>query len=187
MKDWKKSKKAFFTYLTLALLCIAPFNASAAENRSLQRVGVLNFKECVEKSKLGKQEQSTFESLKKQAEQIMIQREKDIGEVAAKLNDADYLESLSREAEAELRHKYKTISQEIAQQQQQLYQTLTQANYKILQKLTDEANKAAKVVAQRENLDMVFNDESTYFFANRLDITNLIINEMDASLSNEQP
>lgn len=169
------------------LTIMAAFSAGSltAANES-PKVGIVNFKLCVEKSKIGKQEQANFELLKKQAEQTMHQREKEITELAAKLQDPDYVDSLSKEAEADLKHKYRTMSQEIMQQQQQLYQTLSQANFKIIQKLTEDVNKAAKVVAEKNNLDMIVNDEAFFFFSKKLDISQLIIDELDKAQSESQ-
>lgn len=180
-----KWKAACFSLIALVAFASAPLAAADADSFSIKKIGFVNFKSCVENSKAGKQEQTNFESLKKQAEQTMQQREKELSELASKLQDADYLDSLSKEAEADLKHKYRTMSQELMQQQQQLYQTLSQANFKIIQKLTEEVNKAAKVVAEKNGLDVVVNEEACFYFSSKLDVSNLIVQELDATFEKE--
>lgn len=174
-------KHAQTMFKTLALIAVMTAGSlSAAE--APPKVGIVNFKSCVENSKIGKQEQGNFEILKKQAELAMQQKEKEITDLATKLQDPDYVDSLSKEAEADLKHKYRTMSQEAMQHQQQLYQTLSQANFKIIQKLTEDVNKAAKIVAEKNGLDLVMNDEASFYFSKKLDVSPLIVNEMDAAL-----
>ena len=88
------------------------------------KVVYVDFKECVEGSKLGKQEQSTFENLKKQMEKALEEQEKTLTDLATKLNDTDYLDSLTPEAETELKRKFRALNQEMNQVQSQYYQTL---------------------------------------------------------------
>jgi len=170
----------------IAMLAVA-FLSSAASSEAEAvkdlKIGVINFKQAVERSKLGQQEQASFEALKKQAEQILQEKEKLMTELAKKLEDPDYLDSLSPEAEAELKHKFRVNSQEMEMHQKQLYQTLTQSNFKIVQKLTDTLNQAAKKVAAKDNLDLIVNEEACFFYANTLDKTEDAIKAMDESSS----
>lgn len=180
-----KMQKKIVLALTAALLVttVAPnleAAAAAAPSKGM-KVGVINFKECVERSKLGQQEQASFEALKKQAEQVLQEKEKEMGNIAAKLEDADYLDSLTPEAEAELKHKFRMLNQELSQQQQQLYQTLSQANYKVVQKLTDIVNNAAEEVAKNMKLDLVLNEDACFYFNESLNITSDTVKVMDDS------
>lgn len=171
-------KLAVATSTALLLgLCFTPL--AAAEANAQPRIAVVNFKQCVEQSKLGKQEQASFEALKKQAESMLQEREKALTEIAAKLDDSDYLDSLSNEAEAELKHKFRNLSQEMGQDQQRLYNALSQANFKIVQKLTEEVTKAAGEVAKKNGYDLVLNEESAFYFGAKLDITAEVIKMLD--------
>ncbi len=143
------------------------------------KLGVVNFKQCVEKSKMGKQEAASFEALKTQAEQVLKNKEKDLTALAQKLEDADYVDSLSNEAEAELKHKFRALNQEMSQQQQQLYQTLSQANFKIVQKLTESVATTAKEVGEKLNLNLVINEDACFYYHGALDITDKVINALD--------
>lgn len=172
----KMSKKLF---AALAVACLSMTAVPEVNAANDVKVGVINFKQAVERSKLGKQEQSSFEALKKQAEQVLQDKEKQLSDIAAKLDDPDYLDSLSPEAEAELKHKFRLLNQELAQQQQQLYQTLSQANFKVVQKLTDTVNEAAEKVAKEKKLDIIINEDACFFFSETLDITDAAVEVMD--------
>lgn len=174
-------EKKILTAIT-ALVFLLPFSTSlkaADAPKQAPSIGIVNFKSCVEQSKLGKREQGSFENLKKQMDTVLEKKEKEINEIAAKFNDPDYLDSLSHEAEAELKHKFRTFSQELNAQQQQYYQALSQANVKIVQMITEIVSKAAAQVAKNQNLTFILSDESAYFYAPSTDVTNLVVAELD--------
>jgi len=174
-------KSTFIACTTLAI-CLCFNSLQAAENIEQPKIAVVNFKQCVELSKLGKQEQASFEALKKQAESMLQDKEKVMTEIAAKLDDSDYLDSLSNEAEAELKHKFRNLSQEMNQDQQRLYNALSQANFKIVQKLTEEVTKASGEVAKKMGYDLVLNEESAFFFGAKLDITSEVTKLLDEKM-----
>lgn len=161
--------------------------APAATNTSGKqlKVNIVNFKTCVEQSKAGKHEQANFEALKKQAETVMEEKEKGLNEIATKFNDPDYLDSLSPEAEAELKHKFRTASQEINQLQNQYYQVLQQSNYKIVQKLTEMVSKAAANWAKDNKADLVLNEEGAFYYNPDLDVSKQVIAIMDEQFDKE--
>ncbi len=181
----KPFQKTINGLIAAALLCAAiPNDLSAADK--VIKVGVVDFKACVEKSKFGKKEQANFDALKKQMEGVLEEKEKALTEVSKKMNDPDYLDSLSPEAEAELKHKYRSLTQELAQHQQQFYQMLNQANFKIIQKITEEIGKASKSIAQAKGLDLIVHEESTFYFDKALDISNDIIKVLDTALLDDE-
>jgi len=184
MKKYKNLRSSLLVACGSAMLLTAMSPLYSADKTAAEQVmvGVINFKQCVENSKLGKQEQSSFEALKKQAEQMLQDKEKNLRELASKLDDPDYLDSLTPDAEAELKHRFRYMNQELAQQQQALYQTLSQANFKIVQKLTDAVNEAADKVADKMKLNLVVNEDACFFYAPSLDITDEIIKVLDSSM-----
>ncbi len=101
-------RNIFYCTISMMILCSIAPNELAAEGA---KVGVVNFKTCVEQSEMGKKEQANFESLKKQMEGVLEEKEKALNEIANKFNDPDYLDSLSPEAEAELKHKFRSLNQ----------------------------------------------------------------------------
>ncbi|MBA2727747.1 MAG: OmpH family outer membrane protein [Parachlamydiaceae bacterium] len=178
--------------IAAASLCLAT-SLHAAEasgfssnNDKPVKIGVVNFKLAVEDSKAGKLEQTNFENLKKQMESVLEEKEKSLTEIAAKFNDPDYLDSLSAEAENELKHKFRTMNQDLTQIQNQYYQTLNQANMKVLQKLNDVVAEAATKVAKERGYDLIVNDDSIYFSRGSLDITNAVIENMNVQFDKEQ-
>lgn len=168
-------------WLFICLAC-GTLSLTAAEDSKIRYV---NFKTCVEESKLGKQEQASLEAMKNQMEKVVEEKEKVLTELANKLNNADELELMSPEAETDLKRKFRTLSQEMSQLQTQFYQTLSQAHMQIVQKLSEIVAKAAEKVAKEKHLDYVLNDEGAFFANKALDVSNLIINEMDANFVEE--
>lgn len=165
--------------LLCALCYVSTASAQQASTGKSLKVGLVNFKSCVEQSKVGKTEQANFEALKKQMESVLAEKEKSLNEMATKFNDADYLDSLSPEAETELKRKFRNLNQEISQQQQQYLQTLQQTNLKVIQNLTEMVTKAAATVAKNEKLDIVLNEEACFYCAPDLDVTQKVITILD--------
>src|SRR5580658_4473294 len=120
-------------------LTTAGFAADAPSN-----IGIVNFGTCVADSKLGKQEQAAFESLKKQMTTLLEDTEKQLNEIAAKFNDPEFLDGLSPEAEEELKTKFRTLNEELGRYQNQYYQVMNQANMRIMQILATSINTAAE-------------------------------------------
>lgn len=167
------------------LICLACSTLSLTGVEENGKIRFVNFKTCVEDSKIGKQEQASFEAMKNQMEKVVEEKEKVLTELANKLNNADELDLMSPEAETELKRKFRALSQEMSQIQTQFYQTLSQANLQIVQKLSEIVTKAAEKVAKEKGLDFVLNDEGTFFANKALDISSLIVKELDANFREE--
>lgn len=166
-------------FIAVALLTSASATCSAAPDGKSVKVGVVNFKQCVEKSKVGKQEQANFDNMKKQMETVLADKEKTLMDMAAKLEDGDYLDSLSPDAETDLKRKFRALSQEMSQQQQQYMQTLQQTNFKVVAKITEDVTKAAEAIAKKENIDVVLNEEAAFFVTPNLDLSSKVIAILD--------
>lgn len=151
----------------------------AAEKIATPSIGIVSFKHCLENSKIGKQEQARFDQMRKQMEQSIEQKEKELKELSPKFSE-EYLDSLTPEAEAELKDKFKNLSQELTQQQNQYYQTLNQTNTQVVQKMYDLITEASKSVAREKGLDLILNEESCFFKADSLDVSLLVIQKLDA-------
>jgi|694.fasta_scaffold01263_2 outer membrane protein len=164
--------------LTLGLASLFSQSLCSAEQNSL-KIGVVNFKHCVEQSKIGKKEQAQFEDLKKQMENVLAEKEKALNEMATKFNDADYLDSLSPEAETELKRKFRAQNQDLAQLQNQYMQSLQQTNFKVIQKLNEMISKAADTIAKKERYDLILNEEAAFFFTSGIDLSSKVIAILD--------
>ncbi len=172
-------KKQFITAL-LAAICLstAAFSAEAAPN-----FGIVNFSTCVSDSKLGKQEQGSFEALKKQMSTLLEDTEKQLNDLSAKFNDPEYLDGLSPEAEEDLKTKFRTLNEELTRYQNQYYQVMNQANMRIIQTLSTSINSASEKVAKDKNLTMMINKDACFYYIPARDMTNLVIIEMDKNFS----
>ncbi len=158
----------------LAVGCLSAASLSAAES-----IGVVNFATCISDSKIGKAEQANFEDLKKQLGGHLESVEKELNEIAGKLNDTEYMDGLSPEAEMELREKARGLNEEMMRYQNQYYQVLNQANMKIVQQISSQIASASETVAKSQKRSLVLNKESSFYYEDSLDITSLVIAEMD--------
>jgi outer membrane protein len=171
-------KNFIFTLLTV----MATFSAGHAVNMPF---GIVNFNTCVADSKVGKQEQGSFEALKKQMATLLEDTEKQLNDINAKFADPEYLDGLSPDAETELKIKFQTLNEELNRYQNQYYQVLNQANMRILQVLGTYINSASENVAKEKKLALVVNQEACFFYNPTLDITTAIITEMDKQFDGE--
>lgn len=154
------------------------------------KIGIVNTKKCLEESKLGKQEQANFEKMKNQMESVLQEKEKTLEDIESKLNDDDYMDSVSDDVANELKRKKRTIKNEGMQLQSQYMQTLQQANMKVIQKLTDAISKASAQVAKdssgTEAFDIILTDEACTYFAPRLDVSDKIVAKLNEMFDAEQ-
>ncbi|NGX42261.1 MAG: hypothetical protein K940chlam7_00539 [Chlamydiae bacterium] len=176
-------RKAFYACAAVLLFCSAAPKELEAQTAN---IGFVDFKKCVEQSKLGKQEQANFESMKKQMEDVLGEKEKSLSDISTKFDDPDYLDTLSPEAEAEMKHKFRNLNQELSQHQQQYYQILNQANFKIIQKISETINEASKTVAKDKSLDIILNEEGAFYYKDTLDVSADIVKVMDATFKPEE-
>lgn len=187
MKQMPLKKRLAAAFVAASMFLAVGANGSQSTvsptNKPL-KIAVVSFKTCVEKSKIGKQEQANFESLKKQMETVLEEKEKNLNEMATKFNDPDYLDSLSAEAETEIKRKFRTQSQELTGYQNQYMQILQQMNMKVIQKLTEATTEASKQYALDKKIDLILNEES-FYYSPELDISNEIIAILDKKFEKE--
>jgi outer membrane protein len=143
------------------------------------QIGFVNFKTCVEKSKQGQQEKNSFDALKNQMTETLEKAGKELQDLAQKLHDPDYMDGLSPAAEEELKKKFTILNQEFSRYQNQYYQLLNQANYKMLQVMHELVSGAAEKIREREKLIFIFNEESAFAYSPAFDYTTSVIQEMD--------
>lgn len=173
--------KRFISIITILLA----FSTSAFAIDTRPLTGVVNFMTCITDSKYGKNEQEQLENIKKQWTSLIEETEKELNEISAKFDDQDYLDSLSPEAEEQLKIKHQTLNQDIAKYQNQLYQILNQANYFFIQKMSNNISKASETIAQDKKLDIILNKEACFYNNPKMDITDLVIKEMDKNFDKE--
>ena len=169
----------------LGLLAALGVTAGSFAAEPQADVGIVNFATCVADSKLGKQEQASFEALKKQMSSLLEDTEKQLNDLSAKFNDPDFLDGLSPEAEEEMKNKFRTLNEELNRYQNQYYQVLNQANMRVVQTLSVGINAAAERVAKEKKFIMVVNKDACFYCVPTLDVTDLIIAEMDKTFDIE--
>jgi outer membrane protein len=175
-------KNHFFLACATSLLALTSVSDAA---ESAQNIGVVNFASCITDSKLGKQEQASFEALKKQLSTLLEDTDKQLVEINNKLGDTEFMDGLSPEGEEELKNKFRVLNEELNRYQAQYYQVLNQANMRIVQMLSGSISTAAERVAKEKHLTMVVNKEACFFFSPQLEVTPLVINEMDRVFEQE--
>lgn len=166
------------------IVALAAVLCSAAPAAGVN-IRYVNFKECVETSEMGKAEQVQFEALRKQMETAMEAKEKELTALSEKLNDTDYLDSISAEAETDMKRKFRALNQEMGGMQQQFSQTLQQANYKVIQKMQEAVAGASNAVAKAENIDLIVTEDVCFHKNANLDITKTIVAELNKSYKKE--
>ncbi|HSX26072.1 MAG TPA: OmpH family outer membrane protein [Chlamydiales bacterium] len=164
-----------FIFSALAALGLIA-TATAADNQIL---GAVNFSTCITDSKVGKSEQQNMETIRKQMSTLIEDTEKEMKELSAKFEDTEYLDSLSPKAEEELKVKFQTLQEDLGRYQNQFYQVLQHANYQMIQKMSSSIAKASEKIAKTKKLDYVMNKEACFYIRPDLDVTTLVISEMD--------
>jgi len=148
-------------------------------------IGAVNFTSCITDSKAGKKEQENMENLRKQMSSLIENTEKELREISAKFEDTEYLDSLSPKAEEDLKIKHQTLQEDLGRYQQQFYQVLQHANYQLVQKMSQTIAAAAEKIAQEKNLDYVMNREACFYIRPDLDLTSVVIEQMDRSFEQD--
>ena len=108
-------KKRFIIPLLLTAVCFLQTPAKA----DALSFGVVNYGTCATDSKYGKQEFASFESIKKQMTALLEDTHKQITDIDAKLKDPEFRDSLSPEAEEEMKNKFYRLNDDLTQYQQQ--------------------------------------------------------------------
>ena len=173
--------KRFIVILLFLLVCSQ--TAFAIESKAM--IGIVNFMTCITESKYGKNEQEQLENIKKQWSTLIEETEKEISDLNSKMEDQDYLDGLSPEAEEDLKMKQSAMYQDLSKYQNQLYQILNQANYFLIQKMSSSISKASEAIAHNRRLDIVLNKEACFYNNPKIDITEQVIHEMDKNYAKE--
>lgn len=165
--------------------CLFAFSLLAGSVASAEGIAVVNFEKCFTDSKMGKKEDEGLQNLRKQASSRIESKEKELNELAAKLNDPEYMDGLSPEAEAELQDKIRSLNEELMRFQNQYYQLANQAQMRVMQQLYGEVSKAAAIIAQAQEKSVVLNSEICFYSDPSLNITPQVIAEMDKTFEAE--
>jgi outer membrane protein len=172
----KMTAKLTVLLAIVALATVAPLQAS---------IGVVDMRRCLDDSKFGQHEKDALLALQKKLGKELETAERELTDLADKLQDPEYVDSLSPQKDEELKMRYQMLSQEIMQKQNQFYQILGQGEMKLMQELTAQVMRASQIVAKDKKMDFVIREEALTFFTPSTDITKEIVTEMDKLYANE--
>jgi outer membrane protein len=167
-------------YLVTAFI-LAGLQLCAAE----QKVGIVNMENVFMETKLGKQEQASFETMRKQFATLLEDTEKQLRDLNEKLSDKDTLDGLSPEAEAEMKNKFAQLSEEMNRYQQQYGQFLQQGQQRLVQSIFGGITQASEKLAAAKGYTMILNKQACFYSAPTLDVTTDMIKEMDKNFEEE--
>jgi len=170
--------------LTTALsLCLASPLLSVVKGSSF---GIVDFMTCIQESKVGKQEQEGFEALRNQMQSMLQDAERQLQDVAQKLNDPEYMDGLSPEGEKDLKNRFQALSEELQRYQSQYYQVLQQAYMKLNQSIDMKINTASNAVAKDYKIPLILKKEAVFFYDEKFDITQMVITKMNEEFEQNQ-
>ncbi|MFY7843466.1 MAG: OmpH family outer membrane protein [Rhabdochlamydiaceae bacterium] len=174
--------KKYGKAILFSLVALSAFTGLNADESGF-KVGVVSFTACTGESQLGKQEQTSFESIKNQITALIKDKEKKMSELEAKRQDKDYMDTLSVEASEKINEEMRQLAEEMNNYQNQFYQILNQTHMTSMQKIHDSIQKASSAVAKEKHLLVVLNKENCCHTDPNIDITSLVITEMDKQFS----
>lgn len=149
-------------------------------------IGVVNFNQCVESSKLGEQEQGVLTESKKQMSNVLENMKKELEDTANKLQDPDYLDSISSEEVEKMQAKFQEINQNFAKYEAQYMQILNQIKMKFVHTMANNISKASELIAKQQNLSLVVDNDICFYYDKQLDITQKVLEEMNNHFDKEK-
>jgi outer membrane protein len=115
----------------------------------------------------------------------MEDTEKQLKEMNDQLQNKDFLDGLSPDAEQKMKEKFAQLNEEYNRYNQQYYQFLNQGQYKIIQTIAGGINGAADKIASIKGYNMILNKQACFFYNPALDVTNDVVKEMDKAFDDE--
>ncbi|CCB88693.1 OmpH family outer membrane protein [Simkania negevensis] len=147
--------------------------------------GIVNFSTCITESKYGKQEQEAFDDIRTKITSIMQDLDGQFRDIVTKLNDPEFVDSLSPEKEHEMQAHAQSLQEELGRYQQQYYQVMNQANMHLIQMMTNHVSHASELIAKKEKFSVVLNKEACFYYEPKQDITAAVIAEMDKNFEKD--
>lgn len=166
--------------LFLALCAVGSLSAT-----DVPKLGVVDFELCASESKIGKEEAASFNSLQSKAMADMQSMEKERQDLAKKLEDQDYLDGLSPDAQQELHQKIQNHQMKMQMAGENYEKTLRQTYQVMEEKLSSNVKTAAEKIAQDKKLDMVIPSRFCIYSIPTLNITDSVIKKMDESFGKD--
>lgn len=172
-------------YLFKFLVATSMLTSVSFANGSQPKIGIVSIRTCLEESNQGTEGRKTLESMNKQMTESLQETDKQLGEITSKLNNDDFRDSLTPEAEAELQNNYNALAQERELKRAQFSQQLSQAQMMLIQQLMEKVSAASKEVASNKGLDLVLHEDAVTYFGSQHDITKPVIAQMNSQSDEE--
>lgn len=173
----------FYVFCLLVFSAATGFSLEAKD--SSWPCGVVNFEQCSKESKYGHQEIEKMQETEKKIQALLEDKGSAIKEIETKLNDPEFLDSLSPAAENELKEKHGSLAEEYQMYQNQLMQMMQQTGFQSYQTLLSHIQKAARVVEKEKNIPFLIRKEACISFPASADVTHLIIQAMDKEFDSQ--
>jgi outer membrane protein len=141
--------------------------------------GYVDFSRVLQNSSRAKQEEKSLQALQKELEDQVTKVEKEITQLAERLQDPDYIDSLSQEAEQEQKARLRMMTEDRMRLIQQVTQRFQQAQQQILQTLGGMVAQASAEVAKTKRLNGVLNREAFFFADPAMDCTDAVTTLLD--------
>lgn len=174
-------RRSFFLMMFLFSSVFLKNPLFSMENESVAnvKVGVVNFNQCIERSKKGRKEQKYLEESKKEMSSILEKMQKDLEETAKKLQDPDFLDSISADEVENMKRKLQNLGQEFNRYEAQYVQMLNQAKMRFFHSISSNVGKAADLVAKERGISLVMDSDVCFFHNSSLDLTEGVLLAMD--------
>ncbi len=169
--------------ILFSLACFAATYAQAKENWP---VAIVDLETCVTESKTGQEEQKKVKETENQMQTLLKDRQKELEKIANQLNDPDFVDSLSPEAEKELTAQYQKLSEEYGLYQNQLLQVMQQTNMQFYETMLKHVKNAAASVSKDHKKPFIVRKDLCLSFPSSADMTPQIVTAMDRAFDASQ-
>ncbi len=166
--------------------CLAFSGMACADTTPAFNMGTVNMQKCVEKSLVGQKYDKDIRDLETKLKASLDEKQTALKDIADKLKNEDYLDSISPEAEQELQAKGQNMQMELQQLNQQAMQMMQQARGMAMQELSRQIGAASQDVAKERAFSLVISEEACLFTSTTNDVTDAVVAKMNATFEKEQ-
>lgn len=148
--------------------------------------GVVNFQTCMEKAKIAQDKRRELENFDKQFRVKIDEIQKHCKEIDDKLNNVEYVDSITAEAEENLKKERQAEMQKLMGTQNEFQQIMQQQQMAFSQSFMISLGDAAQKVAKEKKLSHVIAKEACLYYDDNLDLTEDVIAKINAIYDKQQ-
>jgi len=142
--------------------------------------GIVNFQACVSETKVAQEKQKELEGLEKQFRVRIDEIQKRCKEIDEKLGNEAYIDSISAEAEENLKNERQAEVQKLMSAQNEFQQIMQQQQMAFQQSFVLSLSDAAKQVAKERGHSFVISKDACLFYDDKLDMTKDVVAKVNA-------